>query len=207
MFCSFCGSTLKREDQVCQKCGRTVSSASPAAYAAQAGGLAIGPTGTPYAGVWLRFVASLIDQLVLGIPVGGIFVFCFLVFGGAAWLQAHSIVFGDPQQSPELIISMFSKMFGYIALFSLMLIMIDWIYYALMESSTWQATLGKKALNLRVTDMQGNRLSFGHATGRFFAKVLDRFIPFAIGFIMAGFTEKKQALHDMIAATLVIRNN
>lgn len=83
-------------------------------------------------------------------------------------------------------------------------LMVSWIYYSLLESSAWQATLGKKALGLEVTDLEGHRISFGRATGRFFGKILSAFI-LLIGFIMAGFTEKKQALHDILAGTLVIR--
>jgi uncharacterized RDD family membrane protein YckC len=74
-----------------------------------------------------------------------------------------------------------------------------------MESSVHQGTLGKMALGLTVTDMQGRRVSFGRATGRYFAKMITGMIPLAIGYIMAGFTEKKQALHDMIASCLVLR--
>ena len=77
-----------------------------------------------------------------------------------------------------------------------------WIYEALMLSSVKQATLGKMALGLTVTDMNGNTLSFGRATGRHFAKYLSACIVF-VGFIMAAFTEKKQALHDLIAQTVV----
>jgi uncharacterized RDD family membrane protein YckC len=73
-----------------------------------------------------------------------------------------------------------------------------------MESSSKQATLGKMALALKVTDLQGRRISFARATGRHFAKIISGMI-LLIGYIMAGFTERKQALHDMIAGTLVIR--
>jgi uncharacterized RDD family membrane protein YckC len=83
---------------------------------------------------------------------------------------------------------------------------LNWLYYAIFESSSWQATLGKKALGLEVTDLAGNRISFGRATGRFFAKIISTLILF-IGYIMAGFTEKKQALHDILAGTLVIRKS
>jgi uncharacterized RDD family membrane protein YckC len=76
-----------------------------------------------------------------------------------------------------------------------------------MESSEWQATLGKKALGLVVTDMAGNRVSFGRSTGRHFGKMLTNLIPAFIGYIMAGFTDKKQALHDMLAGCLVLRRN
>lgn len=75
-----------------------------------------------------------------------------------------------------------------------------------MESSARQATLGKMAMSLRVTNSEGRRLSFGHATGRFFAKIVSGMIPLALGYIMAGFTAKKQALHDMIAGTLVLKS-
>ena len=82
---------------------------------------------------------------------------------------------------------------------------LQWLYFAVMESSARQATFGKAAMSLRVTNLEGQRLTFGHATGRFFAKIVSGLIPLAIGYIMAGFTEKKQALHDMIAGTLVLR--
>jgi uncharacterized RDD family membrane protein YckC len=74
-----------------------------------------------------------------------------------------------------------------------------------MESSARQATLGKSVMSLRVTNGEGQRLSFGHSSGRFFAKIISGMIPFAIGYIMAGFTAKKQALHDLIAGTLVLK--
>jgi uncharacterized RDD family membrane protein YckC len=83
-------------------------------------------------------------------------------------------------------------------------VVLGWLYYALLESSPWQGTLGKKALNLAVTDLEGRRISFLRATGRHFAKLLSWF-TLAIGFILAGLTAKKQALHDIIADCLVIR--
>ena len=79
-----------------------------------------------------------------------------------------------------------------------------WLYYALMECSTWQGTLGKKALGLYVTDMEGNRISFGRATGRHFGKILSG-LTLLVGYIMAGFTARKQALHDLLASCLMLR--
>lgn len=79
-----------------------------------------------------------------------------------------------------------------------------WLYAAYFESSEKQATLGKQAMGLRVTDETGRRISFGRATGRHFGKIVSALILF-IGYIMAGFTARKQALHDMIAGTLVVR--
>ena len=81
-----------------------------------------------------------------------------------------------------------------------------WLYFAYLESGEKQATWGKQALGIYVTDLAGQRVAFGRATGRFFAKIVTGLIPLGIGFIMAGFTERRQALHDMIASTLVLRH-
>jgi uncharacterized RDD family membrane protein YckC len=78
-----------------------------------------------------------------------------------------------------------------------------WLYEAFLLSSEWQATVGKRAMNMVVTGVDGTRISFARATGRHFAKYLSAFI-LGIGFIMAFFTAKKQALHDLIAETLVV---
>jgi uncharacterized RDD family membrane protein YckC len=80
-----------------------------------------------------------------------------------------------------------------------------WIYEASLESSSKQATVGKMALGLKVTNEQGARISFARASARYFSKILSRMI-LLIGYIMAGFTARKQALHDIIAGTLVVRN-
>jgi uncharacterized RDD family membrane protein YckC len=79
-----------------------------------------------------------------------------------------------------------------------------WLYFALMESSSWQATLGKKMLGLCVTDLGGNRLTLGRATGRTFAKYLSSTTA-GVGYLLCGFTKKKQALHDIVANCLVLR--
>lgn len=81
-------------------------------------------------------------------------------------------------------------------------LVIHWLYEALMTSSSWQATVGKKILNLKVTDDAGNRLTFLHATGRHFAKYVSN-LTLGIGYIMIAFTDRKRGLHDMIAGTLV----
>ena len=79
-----------------------------------------------------------------------------------------------------------------------------WLYEAFMLSSEWQATVGKRAMSIVVTDMDGQPISFARATGRHFAKYLSGLL-LGIGFIMAAFTAKKQALHDFIAETLVVQ--
>jgi uncharacterized RDD family membrane protein YckC/Tfp pilus assembly major pilin PilA len=86
---------------------------------------------------------------------------------------------------------------------SLAQFVIWWVYKAGMESSAVQATLGKKAMGIKVCDMEGQRVSFARATGRFFASLISALL-LCIGYIMAGFTTKRQALHDLIASTLVV---
>jgi uncharacterized RDD family membrane protein YckC len=83
-----------------------------------------------------------------------------------------------------------------------LLIVIYWLYFTLLESSRWQATIGKRALGIKVTDEQGNRIGFGRANGRYWSKILSALI-LGIGFLMVMFTQKKQGLHDIIAGTVV----
>lgn len=89
-------------------------------------------------------------------------------------------------------------LFGYIA--------INWLYFAIQESSEAQATIGKRILSIKVTDLDGNRISFWGGTKRYLAKIVSALI-YGIGFLMAAFTQKKQALHDKIASTLVVMKN
>ena len=88
-------------------------------------------------------------------------------------------------------------------LMPLVVIVSVWLYYALMEISELQATLGKLALGLKVTDLDGNRISFARATGRLAGHLLSGF-TLGIGFAMAVFTDRRQTLHDKIAGTLVV---
>jgi uncharacterized RDD family membrane protein YckC len=80
---------------------------------------------------------------------------------------------------------------------------LGWLYYSLMESSERQATIGKASIGIIVTDLQGNRISFGKATGRYLGKIISS-ITFCIGYLMVFFTKKKQGLHDLVAGTLVV---
>jgi uncharacterized RDD family membrane protein YckC len=155
-----------------------------------------------YAGFWLRFVASLLDGFILGVPVGIVIVILILSSGLGTFV--HN--FPNPPDPGEAAGEAFGVALAIgIGVFILLAIVGNWLYYACFESSTWQATPGKKVLNIAVTDMSGTRISFGRASGRFFAKFITRLIPLGIGFILAGITERKQALHDMIASTLVLR--
>jgi uncharacterized RDD family membrane protein YckC len=85
----------------------------------------------------------------------------------------------------------------------LVLVAGNWLYHTMMESSRHQATIGKMALGIKVTDLNGNRISFARANGRFFGKLLSGAIM-NIGYLMAAFTVQKQALHDILAGCLVV---
>ena len=196
MFCSRCG--LKMEDDVrfCTGCGQQVGPCAPAEPVAVSAAVSLA---LPYAGFWARFAAYFIDGVILGIPFGAAVLMLTFLFGGFGLMMRRNPV--DSRAAAFLAAPLvLGFLFGMIFFVGL-----QWLYFAGMESSAQQATFGKAVMSLRVGDLDGRRLSFRHATGRYFAKIISGLIPLAIGYIMAGFTEKKQALHDMIAGTLVLR--
>jgi uncharacterized RDD family membrane protein YckC len=134
-----------------------------------------------YGGFWKRVIAYLIDAFIIAFPVTMIF--------GTVIPQA---MMTDNVQVTSVAVSMPQ----------VIMLVASWVYFAGLESSVWQATVGKKMLGMQVTDTSGERIDFIKATIRYFAKILSSFI-LMIGFIMVAFTEKKQGLHDFIAGTLV----
>ncbi|HEV2696493.1 MAG TPA: RDD family protein [Terriglobales bacterium] len=142
-----------------------------------------------YGGFWIRFVAVVIDAIIVNVvvwPVAGMLGLAIGLAGGAISMPTIGV-----------------HLVNIIVVWTLSTLA-SWLYEAMMESSSKQATLGKMALGLKVTDLEGRRISFARASGRHFSKIISGAI-LAIGFIMAGLTERKQALHDMIAGTLVRR--
>jgi len=134
-----------------------------------------------YAGFWKRFAAFIIDGLILMV--------CGFIIGGFIDL-VHEFTTGTSA--------------GAGALGNLGGIILGWLYFAIMESSSTQGTLGKMALAIKVTNLSGNRISFGRATGRHFGKIISAFI-LLIGYLMVAFTSRKQGLHDMMAGCLVVK--
>ncbi len=133
-----------------------------------------------YAGFRKRFSAAIIEGFILA--AAG------LIIGGMA-----GFIYGYRTGTPE----------GAGALGNIVGVILGWLYFALMESSSKQGTLGKMALGIKVTDLSGNAISFGRATVRHFGKILSTIILLA-GYLMVAFTAKKQGLHDMIAGCLVV---
>lgn len=140
-----------------------------------------------YAGFWPRFAAFLIDSIIqffMGFVLALLFIFLFL--------KGFDAEQAAPNPEREAILNLLGFLIG-------------WLYFTLMESSRYQGTIGKRLLGLRVVDMQGEPVSFVRATGRHFAKFLSALI-LMIGFLMVGFTSRKQGLHDKIAGCLVIKD-
>lgn len=130
-----------------------------------------------YAGFWIRFLALIIDGLVIGTTA-------VLINVGIFGLESYT----NPEASNAPTLVNF---------------VVYLLYFSLMQSSSVQATLGKMAVGVKVVDTNGEQISLPKGIGRYFSKVISGIILF-IGYIMAGFDSKKQALHDKITGTYVI---
>jgi uncharacterized RDD family membrane protein YckC len=179
-YCSRCGTQNSSDSHFCIHCGGSLSSL-PATVQP------VVTTPTRYGGFWIRFIAAIIDGVLLQVVI---FPLSFIVgvVIGIAGAASHAT-----GMAAQLTSALIGGMLGLVG---------NWLYEAIMESSTKQATVGKMIFNMKVTDLQSQRISFAQASGRHFAKYLSTLTIF-IGYIMAGFSEKKQALHDMIAGTVV----
>lgn len=209
MYCSKCGANLASDAVFCTACGTPAGlpvAAAPAyaqpgvaAYADPAG--LVVSRGFTFAGFWLRFLAFLIDEIIAGLALGLLFLPLLFLTGFITSLEAFVRSAGTGRPDPAIILGFVSM----ILVFAGLALIVRWLYFAYLESGEKQATWGKQALGIYVTDLTGHSISFGRASGRFFGKIVTNMIPLAIGYIMAGFTERKQALHDMIAGCLVLR--
>ncbi|MGB2593114.1 MAG: RDD family protein [Candidatus Acidiferrum sp.] len=211
MYCSKCGSEISSATAFCSQCGQAISgvamalpSLSPVAPAPPTTVVPAPQTyaysgGVEYAGFWLRLVAYIIDGIISCVAFVILLIPLFVLTGAGAALAR---IISDDDVGDDL--GAFMGV-GFILGFFGIVLVVSWLYNALSESSSWQATPGKKMLNLKVTDMSGQPITFARASGRYFSKIITNMIPLGIGYIMAGFTEKKQAIHDMIASCLVLR--
>ena len=143
-----------------------------------------------YAGFWKRFAAACIDGIATAVG--------FVLFGGPVLVLMMLVVIAEGEQpDPVALTGVFEGAAQLLALF------VGWMYFALMESSRLQATLGKLALRIKVTDLAGDRVGFEKATWRYFGKFVSA-LPLLGGFVLAAFTARKQALHDRMAGCLVV---
>lgn len=207
MECRRCGAQITEDARFCSACGQATRENAGAAGITQ-GETAVTETEAPateseaavaprapakariaYAGFWLRAFAYAIDTLVVGITAGIFILGPLMERAGISTQDPWAFWTNESRQAWAI---------------KLLMIMAQWLYWAVLESSAWQATLGKRMLGLYVTDLEGKRLTFARASGRYFAKIIST-LTLGIGYLMAGFTPKKQALHDLIAECLVLK--
>jgi uncharacterized RDD family membrane protein YckC len=186
MYCHKCGAQNDDQAAFCDKCGVALEKPSLPDSAPVPTYLA----GIEYAGFWRRLAAGLIDIALV--------VITYLILAFAMGVVYGAISAPEDGEVSDAVANLIAYVAWGVAA------VLGWLYYALMESSSKQATLGKMALGIKVTDAQGRRVSFTRATGRHFSKILSGIILY-IGYIMIAFTAKKQGLHDIIAECLVVK--
>jgi uncharacterized RDD family membrane protein YckC len=191
-FCSECGRPYPLHDMVTIGAATICAQCKPLyMQRVREGGQPIGVR--RYAGFWIRFVARILDSIIVGVVNLIVIIPLALVLGVSFPAMAAG---GDP----SLLMAALFRFYALAGPVSLALFLAYEVYFL----SSRGATVGKLALGLKVIRPDGGSISTGRAAGRYFAYLLDSFIPFAIGFIIAGFDSEKRALHDRIADTRVI---
>jgi uncharacterized RDD family membrane protein YckC len=196
VFCTRCGATLDEAARFCPICGNPASPQIPPAPGVAIAGTPLSPPpvsaapAVQYGGFWIRFLAVVIDSFLISAVIYPVSFIIAIGIAGAGYAVRM------PQMGIQLVTVVSAFSLGVLG---------NWLYEALLLSSERQATVGKMILRLRVTDRDGQRIGFGQATARHFAKYLSGLI-LCIGYIMAAFTQRHQALHDMVAGTLVRRD-
>lgn len=135
-----------------------------------------------YAGFWMRLFASLVDLSITFLIFFAVAIILPILLGPRLGVPSGGVIF---------------------ALGLVLWLVVTWLYWALMESSSKQGTVGKDMMGIVVTDAEGKRMSFAKATVRHFSKLISA-LPAMAGFVMAGFTAKKQGLHDLIIGSHVV---
>ena len=181
IFCNVCGFNSASDAQFCQRCGAGLGpSLPPTSFASVAA--------PHYGGFWIRVVASVLD-----------FVLMFIAFIPVRILLGSMVTIA----AMNALLPMHEFFVLRRAIRIAVAIAFNFIYRTAMESSRFQATFGKLAVGLKITDEHGNPISFSRAIGRYSAKWLS-LLALGLGYAMAGFDGQKQALHDRIAGTLVM---
>lgn len=198
MYCTNCGAYNPDGAKYCQKCGSALPGAAPESPAPSSP-MAASPTPTVYyAGFWRRWLALVIDSLLLGVINSVVALIFFLsVLKKILWLC-------DGGCNADVLAGLAAaSLVMDVVIFALAVALVKYLYFSLFESSRSQATPGKMALGIIVTDGRYQRITFARALGRNLGKILSGMI-LMIGYLMAGFTTRKQALHDLLADCVVI---
>lgn len=190
MFCTQCGAQNHPEAKFCGACGaQIVLSVTPVVPMPTSVMAAFGARPLPkYAGFWFRTLAAVIDGVLVQVAAL-VLVFPLAFSMGASMADSVS---AEGIEAAGGVLGFFVGL------------LVQWLWFTVAESSPWQASLGKKLLGLKVTNEEGARIGFAEANVRYWSKILSA-ILLCIGFLMVGFTARKQGLHDKIARTLVIK--
>ena len=191
-YCEGCGTSVIETMRFCPQCGHRIFSQKPiqpkltkatANIVARNTKSNSSSNGINYAGFWERFAASLIDNCIVGVA-------CFLIgFVSGVFLTFVGIDVGTQRVQSFYLLSNLAALI---------------VYYAFMESGDKRATFGKQWLELEVTGINYNKISLGQGMGRYFGRWIS-ILLLGIGYLMQPFTPKKQALHDMMSSTLVVK--
>ncbi|MCK9580349.1 MAG: RDD family protein [Methanoregula sp.] len=201
MFCPKCGKETDASGKFCQWCGADIDSVAARAPVAAAAEEDESPEDGIYAGLGRRFVAFIVD-MILVLILGLTTVSGFGLFRGIQ----NAYFYGVQHISPDQLTtegSMGALIGSIVAAYGIMLVIVPWLYFAGFESARSQATPGKVLMRLVVTDMEGQKPTFARTTLRFFAKFISTLIIF-LGFVMIGFTKNHQGFHDTISGCLVL---
>ncbi|MEK9687636.1 MAG: RDD family protein [Gammaproteobacteria bacterium] len=198
MYCNQCGKEVLDLDRFCNACGAVLSgsASSDVSRSTSNNNSPLPPVSKSfsddfvYGGFWWRVLAYLIDAIILSIG----YWLVALVFGFNGWLFLGADYKYWAAAGVTLVV-----------IYTVLTFIAPWLYYALMESSKFQGTIGKWALKMRVADEEGKQITFARATGRYFAKILSS-LTLGIGYIMVAFTERKQGLHDILARTIILKS-
>lgn len=185
--CSQCGRSFP-EDQVLTYDDQVICAACKPLFLQKMKEGAALPTMLQYGGFWIRFVAKIIDNIIMGIVNWAIMIPVSMV--------AAPAVIQSGEQFPT---SGFFAFMGLQVFFSISLP----AAYSTFFIGRFGATLGKMAFRLKVVTPEGGRVSYGRALGRFFSEMLSSMI-LLIGYIMAAFDDEKRTLHDRICSTRVV---
>jgi uncharacterized RDD family membrane protein YckC len=191
MHCLRCGAKLAEDEVGCSKCGFLEDIGNMKSKKVEPKSTKGVSDKSIYAGFWWRGIALILDLLIL---IGGEALLAAIIGGLILLMSAISGHHVDLH-----IIHSFAVGFGVVFAFAL-----NWVYFTWFESSKYQATLGKKIIGLIVADLDGQIISLGGANIRYWSKAISALILFG-GFWMMVFSKKKRTLHDLIAGTVVLK--
>jgi uncharacterized RDD family membrane protein YckC len=192
VYCSRCGTWTPDSASTCARCGEALAPPGPVHEPAPATPAPVepvqaapvpAPPAPHYAGFWRRFAAMFVDCLLLFFPDAILRV----MLGLPTPFSNHTL------RQDEM-----SRFVFAIAVSTATW----WLYCALLESSAWRGTLGQQLLGMRVGDREGRRISFGRATGRYFAQWISALLC-GIGYLFNLWTQRRQTLHDLVAGCVL----